>query len=85
MRWLTAEDFAAWRRQLRFRGFIVTVILFGVELQSVARRHGGRRGGHGLLYMRTGKLWVAIAAHAVTNGVLGVWIIRTCRELGAYW
>jgi CAAX prenyl protease-like protein len=29
------------------------------------------------LYRRTGKLWTAVIAHAVTNGVLGLWVIRT--------
>ena len=29
------------------------------------------------LYVRTGKLWVPILAHAVTNGVLGAWVVRT--------
>ena len=29
------------------------------------------------LYVRTGKLWVPILAHAVTNGVLGVWVVAT--------
>jgi len=29
------------------------------------------------LYIRTGKLWVAVIAHAVTNGVLGVWVVAT--------
>ena len=29
------------------------------------------------LYRRTGKLWVAVMAHAVTNGALGVWVVRT--------
>ncbi len=29
------------------------------------------------LYIRTGKLWVAIVAHAVTNGALGVWVVFT--------
>jgi CAAX prenyl protease-like protein len=27
------------------------------------------------LYRRTGSLWSAIVAHAVTNGVLGVWVV----------
>lgn len=31
------------------------------------------------LYVRTGKLWVPVIAHAVTNGVLGVWVIQTQR------
>ncbi len=29
------------------------------------------------LYIRTGKLWAAVLAHAVTNGVLGVWVVAT--------
>lgn len=29
------------------------------------------------LYIRTGKLWVPVIAHAVTNGALGVWVLAT--------
>ncbi len=29
------------------------------------------------LYIRTGKLWIAVMAHAVTNGALGVWVVAT--------
>jgi hypothetical protein len=29
------------------------------------------------LYRRTGKLWVAVIAHGVTNGVLGAWVVMT--------
>ena len=29
------------------------------------------------LYIRTGKLWVAVIAHGVTNGVLGIWVVMT--------
>ena len=29
------------------------------------------------LFVRTGKLWVPIIAHAATNGVLGVWVVKT--------
>ena len=29
------------------------------------------------LYRRTAKLWVAIIAHAVTNGALGIWVVAT--------
>lgn len=35
------------------------------------------------LYRRTGKLWVPIIAHAVTNGALGVWVVLTGNW--AYW
>ena len=29
------------------------------------------------LYRRTGKLWVPVIAHAVTNGALGIWVVAT--------
>ena len=29
------------------------------------------------LFVRTGKLWVPIIAHGVTNGALGVWVVAT--------
>lgn len=31
------------------------------------------------LYRRSGKLWTAVIAHAVTNGLLGLWVIATGR------
>ena len=31
------------------------------------------------LYIRSGKLWTAVIAHAVTNGVLGIWVVMTGR------
>jgi len=34
---------------------------------------------YALLYRRTGKLWTAVIAHLVTNGLLGVWVIWTGR------
>ena len=32
---------------------------------------------YALLYRQTGKLWTAVVAHAVTNGVLGIWVVKT--------
>jgi len=32
---------------------------------------------YALLYRRTGRLWVPVIAHAVTNGVLGAWVVAT--------
>jgi CAAX prenyl protease-like protein len=29
------------------------------------------------LFVRSGKLWLPVIAHAVTNGVLGVWVVAT--------
>ena len=34
---------------------------------------------YALLYRKTGKLWTAVIAHAVTNALLGVWVIQTGR------
>ncbi|MBV8379469.1 MAG: CAAX prenyl protease-related protein [Paucibacter sp.] len=31
------------------------------------------------LYVRRGRLWSAVIAHAVTNGVLGAWVVMTGR------
>ena len=38
---------------------------------------------YALLYVRTGRLWVAVIAHAVTNGMLGVWVVATASW--AFW
>ena len=32
---------------------------------------------YGWLYIRTGNVWVPVAAHAVTNGLLGWWVLAT--------
>jgi CAAX prenyl protease-like protein len=32
---------------------------------------------YAVLFVRTGKLWVPIVAHAVTNGALGIWVVYT--------
>jgi CAAX prenyl protease-like protein len=29
------------------------------------------------LYVRSGKLWLPVIAHTVTNGALGVWVVAT--------
>jgi hypothetical protein len=34
---------------------------------------------YALLYRRTGRLWNAVIAHAVTNALLGVWVIASGR------
>jgi uncharacterized protein len=32
---------------------------------------------YALLYVKTGKLWLPVIAHAVTNGALGAWVVMT--------
>jgi CAAX prenyl protease-like protein len=34
---------------------------------------------YALLYRRSGKLWSAVLAHAVTNGALGIYVVATGR------
>ncbi|MYM32522.1 CAAX prenyl protease-related protein [Duganella sp. CY15W] len=83
MRWITTPAFQGLSpHAINYKSFIVTVILFGVEHNLwLAGMVAGL--AYGLLYARTGKLWVAILAHAVTNGLLGVWIIATASW--TYW
>lgn len=38
---------------------------------------------YALLYMRTGRLWTAIVAHAVTNAALAAWVLAT--KQWQYW
>lgn len=83
MRWLERPDFAGFDpAHIKWRAFVVTVILFAVEHDLWL---SGMVAGavYGLLYMRTRNLWVPIVAHAVTNGVLGAWIIYTANW--RYW
>ena len=35
------------------------------------------------LYIRSGKLWLPVIAHGVTNGALGIWVVATGRW--AFW
>ncbi len=34
---------------------------------------------YALLYVKTGRLWVPVIAHAVTNGALGLWVVTTAN------
>ncbi|MES2159762.1 MAG: CAAX prenyl protease-related protein [Pseudomonadota bacterium] len=77
MRWLERESFEEVDpAQLKFKSFIITVILFGIEHNLWL---AGMVAGlvYALLYRRYGTLWAPILSHAVTNGVLGLWIILT--------
>lgn len=83
MRYLEGERFEeVLPSQLKFKSFIITVILFGVEHNLW---FAGMLAGlaYGLLYRRYGSLWVPILSHAVTNGVLGVWVVVTSSW--SYW
>jgi CAAX prenyl protease-like protein len=83
MRWLTSPAFEKVDpARVSWLSFVITVILFAVEHDLWL---AGIVAGvvYSVLYMRLRNLWVPILAHAVTNGVLGVWIILTANW--TYW
>jgi len=77
MRWVDTADFESVApSQLTIKSFAITVVLFGVEHNLwLAGIVAGA--AYSLLYMRHRNLWSPILAHAVTNGLLGVWVVRT--------
>jgi CAAX prenyl protease-like protein len=77
MRWVDAADFESVKpSELSLKSFVITVVLFGVEHNLwLAGIVAGA--AYSLLYMRHRNLWSPILAHAVTNGLLGVWVVRT--------
>jgi CAAX prenyl protease-like protein len=83
MRWVAAPDFEKVEpSQLGLKSFIVTVLLFGFEHNLwLAGIVAGA--AYSLLYMRHRTLWSPILAHAVTNGLLGIWVVRTGNW--SYW
>jgi CAAX prenyl protease-like protein len=83
MRWVDDPDFESVEpSQLSIKSFVITVLLFGFEHNLwLAGIVAGA--AYSLLYMRHRNLWSPILAHAVTNGLLGVWVVRTGNW--SYW
>ena len=77
MRWVDAADFEALEpARVGIKGFLVSVVLFGFEHNLwLAGIVAGV--AYSLLYMRHRNLWSAVIAHAVTNGLLGAWVVAT--------
>jgi uncharacterized protein len=77
LRWLEHPQFLSVHPSaVKVKAFVITVLLFGVEHNLwLAGMVAGA--AYTLLYMRSGSLWAPILAHAVTNGLLGVWILAT--------
>ena len=75
LRWLEKQDFLALApAAIGVRALVITSVLFALEHnQWLAGFIAGLV--YGGLYMRTGRLWVAVIAHAVTNGLLGAYIL----------
>ena len=83
MRWIVAPNFDSVEpSQLGLKSFIITVLLFGFEHNLwLAGIVAGA--AYSVLYMRHRSLWSPILAHAVTNGLLGLWVVRTGNW--SYW
>jgi len=75
MRWIEQAEFRSLApAAVAFRGLLISSVLFGVEHNLwLAGILAGL--AYGLLYMRSGNLWTPIIAHAVTNFLLGIWVI----------
>ncbi len=77
MRWIADPAFLGVSpARVGLKAVAITVLLFGVEHNLW---FAGVVAGifYTVLYMRTGNLWAPILAHAVTNAVLGAWVLAT--------
>lgn len=83
MRWITKHDFLAVEpARVGFKALATSALFFAFEHNLwLAGLFAGAV--YGLLYMRSGTLWSPIIAHAVTNGLLGIWVIHTGNW--SYW
>lgn len=83
MRWIASPDFAKLDpAQAGPKSFIITIVLFGFEHNLwLAGIVAGA--AYCVLFMRHRTLWSPILAHAVTNGLLGVWVLATGNW--SYW
>jgi CAAX prenyl protease-like protein len=77
MRWLDDPNFlAVAARSVTLRSALISSVVFGFE-------HGQWAAGivaglaYGWLYRASGRLWLAIVAHGVTNLLLGLWVVHT--------
>lgn len=77
MRWLDHRDFLALDpARVSARALLLSAFVFGIEHpQWLAGLIAGLV--YGELYRRSGNLWVPIAAHALTNLLLGIWVVAT--------
>jgi CAAX prenyl protease-like protein len=77
LRWLRQQDFLLLKpSRAGVRAATISVLLFGAEHNLwLAGIVAGV--AYTLLYMRSETLWTPILGHAVTNGLLAIWIIAT--------
>jgi len=77
MRWLQSAQFeAVVPRRIGPKAIVLSTFVFMLaHTLWLAAVIAGL--AYALLYVRTGRLWVPIIAHAVTNGALGIWVVHT--------
>jgi CAAX prenyl protease-like protein len=77
MRWIEQVEFRSLPpAAVGWRGLLISSVLFGIEHNLwLAGILAGL--AYGLLYQRSGNLRSPIIAHAVTNFLLGIWVIYT--------
>lgn len=83
MRWIAKHDFLAVDpARVGLKAFVISAVFFAFEHNLWL---AGLLAGavYSLLYMRSGTLWSPILAHAVTDALLGVWVIYTGNW--SYW
>ncbi|WP_426100672.1 CAAX prenyl protease-related protein [Massilia sp. TSP1-1-2] len=79
LRWLDNSNFESVDpAKVRLSSVAIAAVLFGFEHNLwLAGIVAGA--AYSVLYMRARSLWPAIVAHGVTNGILGLWIVRTAQ------
>ena len=77
MRWVESTDFEAVEaRRVGVRAVAVSTLCFMLAHPLwLAAIVAGL--AYAWLYRRSGRLWSAVIAHAVTNGALGIWVVAT--------
>lgn len=77
MRWIQSPTFEAVEpRRVGLKAVVLSTFVFMLaHTLWLAAIVAGL--AYAWLYRRTGKLWVAVIAHGVTNGALGVWVVAT--------
>ncbi len=83
MRWIDNPEFLqAKPAATSLKAFLITAALFASEHSLLL---AGFVAGlaYNFLYRRSENLWSPILSHAVTNGVLGLWVLQTAKW--SYW
>lgn len=77
LRWISHPEFMAVSpARVGLKALLICSVLFGAgHTLWLAGMVAGLV--YGALYMKSGKLWAPVLAHATTNGLLGLWVLHT--------